>query len=103
MMYDWSSRKKNVWLITGHIHRPVFASGKYTLNDTHKIDSSENSNKIKPTYFNTGCCCYYDGDITGIEITDGFIRLVKWHSENNVRQRIILEERTLQNILKDCL
>jgi UDP-2,3-diacylglucosamine pyrophosphatase LpxH len=32
----------------------------------------------RPCYFNTGCCCFSDGDITGIEIADGEIRLVRW-------------------------
>jgi hypothetical protein len=31
-----------------------------------------------PCYFNTGCCSFGDGDITGIEIADGEMRLVKW-------------------------
>jgi len=34
--------------------------------------------KTIPTYFNTGCCRFRDGDITGIEITGEEIRLVKW-------------------------
>jgi hypothetical protein len=29
-------------------------------------------------YFNTGCCSFSDGDVTGIEITGGRIRLVRW-------------------------
>lgn len=32
----------------------------------------------RPCYFNTGCCCYLDGDITGLEIADGELRLVRW-------------------------
>jgi hypothetical protein len=31
-----------------------------------------------PCYFNSGCCSYADGDVTGIEIADGTIRLVRW-------------------------
>jgi UDP-2,3-diacylglucosamine pyrophosphatase LpxH len=31
-----------------------------------------------PCYFNAGCCCFFDGDITGIEIEGGQIRLVRW-------------------------
>ena len=33
-------------------------------------------------YFNTGCCCYLDGDITGLEISDGWIHLVRWPDDN---------------------
>jgi hypothetical protein len=32
----------------------------------------------RPCYFNTGCCSFSDGDVTGIEIAEGYIRLVKW-------------------------
>jgi UDP-2,3-diacylglucosamine pyrophosphatase LpxH len=31
-----------------------------------------------PCYFNSGCCSFPDGDITGIEVADGEIRLVRW-------------------------
>jgi UDP-2,3-diacylglucosamine pyrophosphatase LpxH len=31
-----------------------------------------------PCYFNTGCCSYGDGDVTGLELSDGQIRLVRW-------------------------
>jgi hypothetical protein len=34
-----------------------------------------------PCYFNTGCSCYPDGDITGIEIAEGEIRLIRWPNE----------------------
>lgn len=33
-----------------------------------------------PCYFNTGCCKFSDCDITGIELVDGVLRLVKWSS-----------------------
>lgn len=29
-------------------------------------------------YFNTGCCCYRDGDITGLELLGNTIHLVRW-------------------------
>ena len=32
----------------------------------------------QPSYFNTGCCCFDDGDITGIELEGGLIKLVRW-------------------------
>lgn len=31
-----------------------------------------------PSFFNTGCCSFGDGDITGIEIAGEEIRLVRW-------------------------
>jgi hypothetical protein len=54
---------------------------------------------MKPTYFNTGCCCYNDGNITGIEIADNNIRLVKWEMEGNVSKRIVAEEIPIADLI----
>ena len=37
-----------------------------------------------PCYFDTGCCAFPDGDVTGLEIADQEIRLVRWSS--NIRE-----------------
>lgn len=37
---------------------------------------------LRPCYFNTGCCSFADGDITGLEIADGRIRLVRWPDDD---------------------
>jgi UDP-2,3-diacylglucosamine pyrophosphatase LpxH len=34
-----------------------------------------------PCYFNTGCCCFPDRRVTGLEIADEKIRLVSWSSD----------------------
>ena len=57
-----------------------------------------NYGKMKPYYFNTGCCCFVDGDITGIEIADGTIRLIKWNKEGGTSERILLEEMPLTGL-----
>ena len=118
LMYEWSSVQQNTILITGHTHQPVFES--LTLlerlyqklnvakqqKDVKEISRLETEiqlkhfdkvaipdfNSYKPSYFNTGCCCFSNGDITGIEIEKGYIRLIKWQYENAVPKRIILEE-----------
>ena len=54
--------------------------------------------KTKPCYFNTGCCQFADGDITGIEIENGIMRLVKWGQESGVMQRKILEQNHVREI-----
>ena len=54
---------------------------------------------MKPTYFNSGCCCNDDGDITGIEIENGCIRLIKWNKKAGTPQREILEEASLEELL----
>ncbi len=100
LMHQWSSNRKNVLLITGHTHNPVFASGKYSSHPSNIIEQNENE-KPRPVYFNTGCCCFNDGDITGIEIADGFIRLVKWSDEKEVSKRKVLEEISWADLLAD--
>ena len=101
MMYEWSSHKENLLLITGHTHKPVFASGRYSDHESNKIGSVSGDKKInlRPSYFNSGCCCYNDGDITGIEIADGKISLIKWHLENDSSGRVVLEEASLQEVV----
>ncbi len=100
LMHQWSSHKKNTILITGHTHQPVFASGKYSGHPANEIER-EAYEKLMPSYFNTGCCCFNDGDITGIEIEGGYIRLIKWSQENTSSTRIILEEIKLEELVKD--
>ena len=100
LMYEWSSRRKNILLITGHTHKPVFASGKYSSHPANNIER-DTTEKLKPSYFNSGCCCFNDGDITGIEIEGGFIRLIKWLQQDNGPARMVLEEKKLEDILKD--
>ena len=125
IMHEWSATQKNLLFISGHTHKPVFASLDHIdklnqqlhqairQNDTLAINSINNElearkqeyagkqegiKKSKPSYFNTGCCCFEDGDITGIEISEGFIRLIKWHEINTIPQRIVLEEAGLEYV-----
>lgn len=104
MMHEWSSHRKDLILITGHTHKPVFASGKYSDhpgNDVLPDKKKHEGIKLKPSYFNSGCCCYNDGDITGIEIANGNISLIKWHWNINKSQRTVLEEVSLEQLVKD--
>ncbi len=100
IMHQWSSNRKNIILITGHTHKPVFASGKYSAHPANIIEK-DSYEKLKPCYFNTGCCCFNDGDITGIEIEEGHIRLIKWHCQNKLSERKVLEEISFNTLLKD--
>jgi predicted phosphodiesterase len=99
MMYEWSSQQNNLVLITGHTHQPVFESLTYL--ERIKREEAKQSNqddpfiKIRPSYFNSGCCCFDDGDITGIEIANGNIYLVKWEEKDGVSQRVELEKSEL--------
>ena len=122
MMYEWSATQKNLLFISGHTHKPVFASLDHMDRLAKQLERAKGSNdqqliesiqteierrkkeyagkKIvktmaKPTYFNSGCCCYNDGDLTGIEIEDGFMRLVKWKCVNDKGIKTVLEESPL--------
>ncbi len=122
IMYEWSAKYKGLALITGHTHQPVFESLTHPekmyrqLGDAIKANKADEVKQIeeeikrrgrdykttpaqylttKPSYFNSGCCCFRDGDITGIEITHEKISLVKW---NVHKQRVLLEETTLEKL-----
>lgn len=48
----------------------------------------------KPSYFNTGCCAFLDGDVTGLEFSDGEIRLVRWpDDEDRPRPKVLAQAR----------
>lgn len=124
-MYQWSEKEQNPVLITGHTHQPVFASLTHLERLYKNLDAAKHTNdkalieelgreikfkqnefeyvvgnytKTKPYYFNTGCCCFVDGDITGIEIADGKIRLIKWNKEGKASERMLLEEMPLSEL-----
>lgn len=125
-MYNWTAKHLNLALITGHTHQPVFNSLTHLertyirLDEAKKRGDQATVQKLeaelltgnvsgatsprlehsKNTYFNTGCCCFSDGDITGIELEDGKIRLIEWKKDShNIPQRIILEETAIENLL----
>jgi predicted phosphodiesterase len=125
-MYEWIAQKQNMLLITGHTHQPVFESlthieGLYRklwlakeANDVAAIEKIEaqilqkklkgqtvpDFTAYKSNYFNSGCCCFDDGDITGIEIADGKIRLVKWEYGGDLRStRVLLQETELEKLM----
>jgi hypothetical protein len=88
-------------LVTGHTHSPVFASGRYYQHPNNKIPQHEQQSLVAPAYFNTGCCCFNDGDITGIEIAGGYIRLVKLYDENHISLKKVLEEISFEELVRD--
>jgi hypothetical protein len=53
-----------------------------------------------PCYFNTGCCCFPDGDVTGLEIVEGKIRLVRWPSDDEKPLVKVLVEDDLRKVLQ---
>ena len=55
----------------------------------------------KPCYFNTGCCSFLDGDITGIEIVDGEIRLIRWPDDEGSPKPKVLEQASLKTLFAE--
>ncbi len=64
-----------------------------------KSPPCNDTEKAIPCYFNTGCCKYESGNITGIEIVDGEIRLVRWRKETGDRE--VLERASLRAIFRE--
>lgn len=122
IMYRWSAQQQNPVLITGHTHQPVFESLthmekllkhlaiariKYAPEEMRALEKEIEKRKgeyktissdylnMKPSYFNTGCCCFSDGDITGIEISFEKISLVKWSKQKG---RELLTETALAEL-----
>jgi predicted phosphodiesterase len=98
LMYEWASEQESMLLITGHTHQPVFES----LTHYERIQRQKDTalyKAVKPCYFNTGCCCFDDGDITGIEIDAGLIKLIKWKHTDGASNRIELESESIDRIV----
>jgi predicted phosphodiesterase len=127
IMYEWSATQKNLLFISGHTHKPVFVSLDHIERLTKQLEKAKAKNDTKamqaieaelekrkaeyvgkqfhktmvvPSYFNSGCCCFGDGDITGIEIEGDNIRLIKWKEENGQSRRIILEQSPLSYVFE---
>ena len=56
----------------------------------------------KPSYFNTGCCAFVDGDITGLEISEGEIRLVRWPDDEDAPKPEVLAKAKLKDVFAAC-
>lgn len=53
-------------------------------------EAAGGAERSSPCYFNGGCCSFGDGDITGLEIADGEIRLVRWpEDDGSLRPRVL--------------
>ena len=124
-MRRWAEGHENLLLITGHTHRPVFASvaivdelerrlgldmeeirsraedqvfwdeivsdctDRGWLGDEAPCGPPRDDEPPAPNLFNSGCCCFRDGRITGIELADGQIRLVLWGGEIPEGRRVL--------------
>jgi len=125
-MYEWAAAQPRLVLIAGHTHRPVWSSrthlqkleaelaARLTAGEAGDSDTVQglqlaiaklalesppcrDTPKAGPAYFNTGCCIFDDGDITGLELEDGILRLVKWPA-GGAAPRVVFEEESLRSI-----
>jgi UDP-2,3-diacylglucosamine pyrophosphatase LpxH len=126
-MHAWAAKQSRVVLIAGHTHRPVFipdpgsaelenrvaelkraglveeaATARAELEWLKVLESEAAPGSVKPCYFNTGCCCFSDGDCTAIEIAGGEIRLVRWPDDQGRPLRKVLRSATLEAVLAQC-
>lgn len=110
-MHTWAKTKRKQLVVCGHTHQPVFMSKNHLdilqkeKNELLATADLSNARLIaietrikelekkttaigtlvaddKPCYFNSGCCSFADGDITGLELSDGEIRLIKWQQND---------------------
>lgn len=125
-MYRWAEKKKDLVLIAGHTHLPVFESKDHigaieqelvkarTAGDLKRVaelraqmelararereHGGSEFSMLKPCYFNTGCCSFSDGDVTGIEIAEGQIKLVRWPDDAGEPKPKILAQAELKKV-----
>jgi UDP-2,3-diacylglucosamine pyrophosphatase LpxH len=118
-MYNWSADKEGLVLVAGHTHHPIFLSSSRLIRlmeDYQNVkDLSVDADEVlqakaevvfaqageKPSYFNSGCCCFNDGRITGIEIVDGQIRLIRWPNDIGQQVPLILESADLREVFQE--
>ncbi len=89
ILYNWAERQEKMMLVAGHTHRPVWAAR--TKEQQHEPGS-------RPAYFNVGCCKFSDGDITGMEIEGGWLRLIRWKTTDDGPLRTVLQQAPLADL-----
>ncbi len=94
-MYHFAASRPRLVLVAGHTHHPVWEglSFEQAMQEMGvrglavQVDAAWAQEQVagavslpgrKPSYFNSGCCAYSDGSITGLELSDGELRLVRW-------------------------
>lgn len=119
-MYNWAASVERLILVAGHTHHPIFPFPERTERlaeefeaiqelsvDPEELAAAEADLKFaqaqeKPSYFNTGCCCFTDGRITGIEIVSGEIRLIRFPDDIGRPLPQILDAADLREVLRDA-
>ena len=128
MTYEWVVKQPGLVLISGHTHAPVFeslthrarlmselstahrkeridelSSNLQTLEESMSAEEKSEGEPLEnplPCYFNTGCCAFEDGDVTGIEIANGEIRLVRWPDDDGSQRKKVLQSESLARVFQ---
>ena len=118
-MYNWAAGRSRLILIAGHTHHAIFPSPRRierlasALEEQRalSLDSPETRAlraeldaaraQEQPCYFNSGCCSFRDGQVTGIEIAEGQIRLVQWIASEAGPSRTVLDSADLAQVFED--
>jgi hypothetical protein len=128
-MFEWARQHPDrIVLVAGHTHRPVFwtkvpdvgygeqiaelqerlaqrpdaeleAELEYVVGEQHRSEGQSRP-VPEPCYFNTGCCSFGDGDVTGVEIAEGEIRLVRWPDREGRPRPLVLQRMALAEALR---
>jgi hypothetical protein len=122
-LFNWAVKQENLLLIAGHTHHPVFDINLQLAKLHRELEHAREIGDLKliaqkraeleqarvrqnrlgfrmsqPRYFNSGCCCFPDGDITGIELAEGKIRLVQWVNDLGQTEPLLLAEADLEEV-----
>lgn len=84
----WASIRSRQLIVCGHTHQYIFGSTIFDDGDD------------KPCYFNTGCCSYGNGNISGLEISNGKIRIVEWEPQS--AEPYYVHKESLETIFNRC-
>lgn len=127
-MAAWAGHNRCA-LIAGHTHLPVFPGAQkepaitpeqvvvpegeadpvrrealrqarlgWAEAEQERLSRQEPPNS-SPWYFNTGCCSFGDGDITGIELSEGKIKLIRWPCEPGTRPLLLGVPHDLESVV----
>lgn len=83
----WAMKNKKS-VIYGHTHEAVFKSKRILDGQVIHINQLESNTNSSYSSYNTGCCSYKDGVITGIEIANNKIRLIFWNEKSRFPETI---------------
>jgi hypothetical protein len=76
---------------------------EWVRSQEHQASGPEGTTTMqRPSYFNAGCCSFRNGHITGIELADGEIRLIRWPDDANRPRERVLARADLRAVLEAC-